>query len=158
MEWIVAWSERHPAMGKELYAGSLFGFEGIEAYASDLGDLSRTLEEDFTFGNNGCHAITPQWNARGHIGEYLAERATLFCGAARAAMEQAAAHYRDVHASWTVFDDLLGQRYARRHGGDQAVGWADGARRREASQAVYRALEYERAAIAALRRALAAMG
>jgi len=153
VEWIVAWSGQHPATGKELYAGSLFGLEAIEAYASDLGDLSKTLENDFTFGNNGCHAITPQWNARGHIGAYLADRAPLFPGAARSAVEEAAVHYHDAHASWTAFDELLGQRYVRKHGGDQRIGWADAECRKRASQAVCSALEQEKAAIAALRRA-----
>lgn len=157
MEWIVAWSEQHPALGKERYAGSLFGFEAIEAYARDLGDRSKTLEDDFTFGNNGCHAITPQWNARAHIGTYLAARASLFETPARASVERAAAHYRDAHASWAVFDDMLGQRYVRKHGGDQSVGWADAGRRTRASRAVYSALAEEKEAVAALREALATM-
>jgi hypothetical protein len=157
MEWIVAWSEQHPALQKELYAGSLFGFEAIEAYAGDLGDLCKTLEGDFTFGNNACHAITPQWNTRGYIGAYLADRASLSEGAARTGVEEAAAHYRDAHASWSLFDKLLGQRYVHEHGGDQRVGWADPDRRKRASQAVYSALEHEKAAVVALREALVTM-
>lgn len=133
--------ELHPALGKEPDAGSLFGSEAVAAYANELGDLSKTLETEFTLGNRPGHAITPQWNARGYIGAYPADRASLFGGAARIRVETAAAHYRNEYASWTAFDEHLGQRYVHKHGGDQRVGWADAEHRTGASQAVYSALD-----------------
>jgi hypothetical protein len=154
IEWIVTWSERHPAADKEAYKGSLFGFGAIAAYAADLADLSKTLEEDFGFGNNACHAITPQWNTRRYIGTYLADRADLFEGAAREKVQEAAARYYDAYEAWVVFDELLGQRFVHQHGGEQKEGWADPARRAKGSDAVYAALEHEKAAVAALRAAL----
>jgi len=115
-------------------------------------------EEDFTFGNNACHAITPQWGTRRYIGAYLADKAALYEGAARERMREAAARYHDAHASWIVFDEQLGQRFVRKHGGKQEEGWADAARRAKGSAAIYAALEHEKAAIAALREALSALG
>ena len=157
MERLVEWCEHHPGEHKELYKGSIFGLAGIEAYAADLGDLSKTLESDFTFGNNACHAITPQWNARGCISFYLAKNSALYEGAIRDLIVQAAVQYRDAYHSWVEFDELLGQRYVNRDGGKQAVGWADPERRKKASAAVYEALKYEKAAIATLRETLAGM-
>jgi hypothetical protein len=157
IEWIVEWSDRHPGKSKELYAGSLFGLEAIEAYASDIGDVTKTLEEDFVFGNNACHAITPQWTTRRYIAAYLEERSRLYADPARSHILEAAGHYHDAYASWTLFDELLGQRYMHRYGGDQEVGWADPERRQRASAGVYAALEHEKAAVAALRTALPAI-
>jgi len=157
MEWIVEWSDRHPGRSKELYAGSLFGFEAIEAYASDIGDTAKTLEEDFVFGNNACHAITPQWTTRRYIAAYLEDRSALFDDPARSHILEAAARYRDADASWTLFDELLGQRYVHKHGGDQKVGWADPECRKKASAGIYAALEHEKAAVVALRAALSAI-
>lgn len=157
VEWIVAWSERHPAADLPAYQDSLFGFEAIAAYAADVGDMSKTVEQDFTFGNNACHAITPQWNTRRYIGEYLAGKAALFGGATRERMQKAAVHYREAHAAWVVFDEQLGQRYVHKHGGVQQEGWADPARRGKGSAAIYAALEHEKAAVASLREALSAL-
>jgi hypothetical protein len=158
IEWLVTWSEQHPAANKDAYQGSLFGFEAIAAYAADLGDMSKTVEEDFTFGNNACHAITPQWGTRRYIGDYLADKAALFQGVVVERMREAAARYHDAHAAWIVFDDQLGQRFVRKHGGKQEEGWADPERRAKGSDAVYAALEHEEAAVASLREALSALG
>jgi hypothetical protein len=158
IEWLVAWSERHPAAGKPAYRESLFGLEAIAAYAVDVGDLSKTVEKDFAFGNNGCHAITPQWNTRRYIGVYLAERAPLLAAGARELVQEAAAHYHDAHAAWVVFDEQLAQRFVRQYGGDQDQGWADPAQRTKGSATIYAALEHERAALAALPEALGTVG
>jgi hypothetical protein len=120
--------------------------------------MSKTVEEDFTFGNNACHAITPQWGTRRYIGDYLADKAALFEGVVVERMREAAARYHDAHAAWVVFDDQLGQRFVRKHGGKQEEGWADPERRAKGSDAVYAALEHEKAAVAALRGALSALG
>jgi len=157
MEWIVTWSERHPAADKPAYRGSLFGFQAIAAYAADVADLSKTVEQDFTFGNNACHAITPQWNTRRYIGEYLANKAPLFEGPTQECMQAAAARYHDAHAAWVVFDEQLGQRFVHEYGGNQDEGWADPARRAKGSAAVYAALDHEKAAVASLREALSAL-
>jgi hypothetical protein len=116
------------------------------------------LEKDFTFGNNACHAITPQWETRRYIGDYLASKAALFQGSAGERMQEAAARYHDAHAAWVVFDEQLGQRFVRKYGGKQAEGWADPARRAKGSAAIYAALEHEKAAVASLREALSALG
>ena len=158
MEWIVAWSERHPAAKKDAYQGSLFGFEAIAAYAADVGDLAKTVEKDFTFGNNACHAITPQWNTRRYIGAYLADKAVLFEGDARERMQKAADCYYDARAAWVVFDEQLGQRFVHKFGGNQAEGWADPARRAKGAAAIITALEHEKAAVVLLREALSALG
>jgi hypothetical protein len=158
MDWIVIWSERHPAADKDAYQGSLFGFEAIAAYAADVDDLAKTVEDDFAFGNNACHAITPQWGTRRYIGAYLADRAALFEGAARERMQEAAARYHDAHAAWVIFDEQLGQRFVRKHGAVQSEGWADPARREKGSSAICAALEHEKAAVDSLRKALSALG
>ena len=158
MEWIVTWSEQHPAADKDTNQGSLFGFEAIAAYAADVGDLSKTLKDDFTFGNNACHAITPQWGTRRYIGAYLADRVGLFDGVARERIEEAAARYHDTHAAWIAFEDQLGQRFVHKHGGNQEEGWAAPARRAKGSAAIYATLERERATVASLREAVSTLG
>jgi hypothetical protein len=125
--------------------------EAIAAYAADVGDLSKAVEKDFAFGNNACHAITPQWNTRRYIGTYLADRAALFEGTAREKVQEAATRYHDAYGAWVVFDDQLGQRFVHKYGGNQAEGWADPARRTKGSEAISAALEHERAAVALLR-------
>lgn len=71
MQRLVAWSERRPGKEQERFKDAVFGLEAIAAYARDLGDMSLTVEKDFDWGNNACHAITPQWNTRRHIAVYL---------------------------------------------------------------------------------------
>ena len=154
MQWLVEWAEHHPGKGQERYQDAVFGLEAIEAYARDLADMSLAVEEDFDWGNNACHAITPQWTTRRHIGAYLERQAALFGGPARAHILEAASGYKAADAAWTVFDEQLGQRFVRRYGGKQEEGWADPERRRRGSDAVYQALEYEKAALVALGAAL----
>ena len=116
--------------------------------------MSLTVEEHFTWGNNACHAITPQWTTRRHIGAYLERAAPILGTDARSQIPRAADLYRAADAAWIRFDELLGQRFVHVHAGKQNVGWADPARRKEAADAVYLALGHEEAAIASLRRAL----
>ena len=71
MHRLVAWSERRPGKEQERFKDAVFGLDAIAAYARDLGDMSLTVEKDFDWGNNACHAITPQWNTRRHIAVYL---------------------------------------------------------------------------------------
>jgi hypothetical protein len=139
MGWIVTWSERHPAAGRDAYQGSLFGFEAIAAYAADVGDLHKTVEADFTFGNNACHAITPQWGTRRYIGAYLADKAALLKGAARERMQEAAARYHDAHAAWVVFDEQLGQRFVQSTAASNRVA---GPTRRAAGRAQPRSMRH----------------
>ena len=155
IQWLVEWSERHPGKQVERYKDALFGLEAIEAYGRDLADMSLTVEKDFDWGNNACHAITPQWTTRRHIGAHLEQRAALFSEPARARILQAAAGYRAADAAWTVFDEHLGQRYVHVFGGKQGEGWADPERRGRGSDAVDQALEHERTALTALRQAIA---
>jgi hypothetical protein len=153
--WLLEWWEQHPAKGQERYKDTLFGLEAIEAYARDLSDMSLTVEKDFDWGNNACHAITPQWTTRRHIATYLAQQAALFEEPARAHILEAASGYEAADAAWIVFDEQLGQRFVNQYGGKQKEGWADAERRKKGSNAVYRALANERAALAALSEALA---
>ena len=153
VQWLVEWSERHPGKGQERYQDAVFGLEAIEAYARDLADMSLTVEEDFDWGNNACHAITPQWTTRRHIRAYLERQAPLFGEPARAHVLEAASGYKAADAEWTVFDEQLGQRFVNKYGGDQTEGWADPERRKKGSDAVYQALGYEKTALAALRKA-----
>jgi len=154
LRWLVEWSEQHPAKGQERFKDTVFGLQAIEAYARDLADMSLTVEQDFDWGNNACHAITPQWTTRRHIGAYLERHAALFDSPVRAPILAAASSYRAANASWIVFDEQLGQRYVSRDGGKQAEGWANPQRRKAGSDAVYQALKHERAALAALAKAL----
>jgi hypothetical protein len=152
--WLVEWSEQHPAKGQDRFKDAVFGLEAIEAYARDLSDMSLTVEKDFDWGNNACHAITPQWTTRRHIGTYLERQAVLFDAPVQTHILDAASSYRAADAAWIVFDEQLGQRYVSRDGGKQAEGWANPQRRKAGSDAVYQALAHERAALAALTKAL----
>jgi len=151
MRWIVEWSTNHPGKGQKdmLWADSAYGLEAIEAYARDLGDMSLTEEGDFDYGNNGGHTTAPQWKSRRFIASYLAQKVGLF-ESARSSIEAAAAHYRDAHAAWVVFDEHLGQPIGGRGPGD----WTDEGTRKRGSAAVYEALEHEKAGIDSLREAL----
>jgi len=155
VRWIVEWSEHHPGMDHRgmPWADSAFGLAAIEAYAGDIGDMSLTVENDFQWGNNCCHSITPQWNSRRYVAAYLEQKAELL-GPAQESVKAAAAHYREADAAWAIFDEQLGQRYVNRDEGDQSVGWAEEGRRRRGAAAIYRALEHEKAAINSLSAAL----
>ena len=154
MRWLEEWSHRHPARDHPLCEGAQFGTAAIEAYAHDLGDISLTVEGDFQWGNNACHAITPQWTSRRHIAAYLREKAPLFERSFAAQMAAAAAEYDGFCAAWERYDELLGQRFVHRHGGDQTAGWASIERRKAGSQAVYQAAAHERGAVAEISQAL----
>jgi hypothetical protein len=70
-------------------------------------------------------------------------------------LHEAASECKAADAAWTVFDKQLGQRFVNVYGGKQQEGRADPERRKQGSDAVYQALIHEKAALAALRRALA---
>jgi hypothetical protein len=135
---------------------------GIEAYAADLADLSKSgaKAEDggfFQGGWRGCHNIYPQMSGRPAAATYLKRVAPLFGGEARRHLLAAARAYEDATNAWTAFAGQLGRDTERVAGLKHGVAWTSETTRQAGAAAVAAAAKHERAAIAELEKALKAM-
>jgi hypothetical protein len=140
--------------------GVVYGIAGVEAYATDLADMSRSgaAEDDggyFQGGWRGCHNVYPQISGRPAAAKYLRRIATHFEGETREQIETAAAAYDRATEAWTAYLAQLGGHAGRTVGVDHVTAWTTGQYRRAGAAAVARAAEHERAAVAALEQALA---
>jgi hypothetical protein len=139
------------------------GLRGIEQYAADLADVSRSMQDENESNSQtcffdrgwGCYAIYPQWTARECSARYLDGLAGRYAGAAQAHIRQAARGYRAAYRAWQHWAQHLG----RVSGGNDAYDrhWADPDHRRAGSEAVREALDHERRAVGSVERALNAM-
>ena len=139
--------------------GVVWGIDGIDAYAADLADLSKSgaaEDEDgyFQGGWRGCHNIMPQMSGRPAVAVYLKKVAPLFEGDARGHIEAAAVAYEKATDAWRAYDRQLG-RALKDVPHDDA--WQNEAHRAAGAKAVREAAGHERDAIAALKQALATM-
>ena len=140
---LVEWSRRPPAPVTSGFPKATFGLDGIAAYGRDCANT------DAYESWSACHDINPQWTIRNSTAVYLeglARDGVLVGDAAQHALE-AAKHYRAAFKCWRQFYKLLG------HSAPEGAGQSR--QRREAgAQQVKQWLEHERAAIAALQKAL----
>jgi hypothetical protein len=153
MKNIVTFADNDPRATNKAFAGAHFGLAGIEAYASDIADISKSGKKDeyFQGGWLGCHNIYPQWTARQLTALYLKRASEQFDGGIRAKMLSAAKEYDAAHAAWKEWENHLGAFQRVRRPEDA---WEDPEHRQAGAAAVYKALERERAAVAEIEKAL----
>ena len=99
--------------------GVVWGIEGIEAYATDLADMSKSGAEDagsFQGGWRGCHNVYPQMSGRPAAAVYLRRVAPLFEGDARGDILAAAEAYDEATEAWREFEKQLGRPLGDKHG------------------------------------------
>ncbi|MCG3179389.1 MAG: hypothetical protein BIFFINMI_01724 [Phycisphaerae bacterium] len=166
MKNIIAWSERHPLAEQQEHAGAKFGLAGIEAYADDVADASKTIagpahKTDYYFDRGwGCYCVYPQWTSRKCTATWLKRVARQLPEPAANRMLAAADEYEAAFAAWEEWEKQIGRQahlpQADRNAGfDRA--WASQERRQAGAAGVRKAIARERAAIAELEKALAAI-
>jgi len=144
---------------RDLGKGATWGIDGIEAYAADLADMSKSgAPEDeegyFQGGWRGCHNIYPQMSGRPAAATYLKRISSEFDGKTKDHLLAAAARYEDATASWKQFDKHLGRPLGDKHG--QA--WQSKTSRQAGAKAVSEAAAHERKAVAEIEAALIVEG
>ena len=135
--------------------GVIWGIAGIEAYADDLADMSKSGAPAskggyFQAGWRGCHNIYPQMSGRPAAASYLKRVARLFEGQQREHILAASGHYADATESWREFERQLGRPLGKGHG----PAWESKTNRAAGAKAVREAAQHERKAIAAIEKAL----
>ncbi len=138
--------------------GVVWGVAGIEAYAADLADMSKSGgDEDeggfFQGGWRACHNVVPQMGGRPAAAAYLRGIAPQFEDDAREHIIAAAGHYDAATAAWRTFEQQLGRPLGDKHG----EAWRAAANRTAGGRAVAEAAAHERTAVAELGRALEAI-
>jgi hypothetical protein len=147
MRDLVAWSTTSPEAVRRVSPHATFGLAGIEACAADC--EGSDVNEDWLT----CHNINGQWSLRNSTGVYLRRvaEAGLFRAQANAHLLAAARSYRAAYESWqALYDRYLG------HGVPEAER-KTAAHRQAGAAAVRQGLEHEKAALAEVKRALAAL-
>jgi len=140
----------------------VWGVEGIEAYAADLADRSKSGAPTgdggyFQGGWRGCHNIYPQMSGRPAAAKYLKRVARLFEGDVRTCILAAAIEYGKATQAWKAFAEQLGRDPERVAGVEHRGAWTTEKHRAAGAAAVAEAADHEQAAIAALQGALDAM-
>jgi len=148
----VAWATVAPESLQEAHPDATFGLDGMRVFADDVEDVEGKPEDYFESPWHGCHAINPQWSARKSTATYLQRiaHASLFPASANESIAAAAAQYLEAWEAWLVFYENLG--YLSPEGA-----WSSKECRSAGATAIRKALEHERAAIAKLEAALAAI-
>jgi hypothetical protein len=148
MRDLVAWSVEPPASALKLWPEATYGLAGIEAYAAAC--EASDPKKDWV----ACHPINGQWTVRNSTGVYLQRVAeeSLFSAPVNAHLLAAADAYHAAYKSWQqLYTQYLGhgvpeeKRKTREH-------------RLAGAAAVRQGLEHEKAALAEVERALAALG
>ena len=145
---LVAWSTETPASIVERWPKATYGLAGIERYAATCEASDPT--EDWV----ACHPINGQWTVRNSTSVYLGRTAHegLFSAAVSAHLLTAAREYRAAYKSWQqLYNQYLGHGVPeeRRKTVEHRLAGA---------AAVRQGLEHEKAALAEVERALAAIG
>jgi len=131
-----------------------FGFDGMEAYAADVADVSKKPEY-FYDGWLGCHSINRQMSARKCAAAYLREAATEFPEKVADRILAAATEYEAARAAWGEWESHLGQAGGRTKIGELKEVWSLKKNREAGAAAIRKALDRERAAVAEIEKALA---
>jgi len=130
---------------------------GLEAYADDVGDMSRSGKPDEYFygGWLGCHAIYPQISGRASAAVYLERlgKSSIFPGAINEHILVAAEAYQAARAAWGEYEKHLGNEETA----EASDSWMVEEHRLAGAAAIRQAIEHERAAIDQVRQALVAV-
>jgi hypothetical protein len=142
--------------------GVAYGIAGVEAYARDLADMTKSgAGEDkggyFQGGWRGCHNVYPQISGRPAAAIYLRRVAPHFEADARKHIENAAAAYDRATASWATYLTQLGGHTGRTVDVEHGIAWTTEQYRKAGAAAVAEAAKHERAAIGDLQEALEAI-
>jgi len=137
--------------------GVTWGIEGIASYAADLADMTKSgaRENDggfFQGGWRGCHNVYPQMSGRPAAATYLKHVAPLFDEPISKHIIAAAAEYEKATQAWKTFSEQLGRDIA---GVKHDVAWTTESHRKAGANAVKKAAEHERAAVAEVQKAIA---
>jgi hypothetical protein len=137
------------------FGGVKWGLEGLETYADDVGDTSKSGKPDEYFygGWLGCHAIYPQISGRASAAVYLERlgKSSTFPGAINERILAAAESYGAARAAWGGYEKHLGNEEVA----EASDSWMIEEHRLAGAAAIRQAIEHERAAIDQVQQALA---
>jgi hypothetical protein len=133
-----------------------FGLAGMEAYAADVADVAKT-PDSFDAGWLGCHCINRQSQGRRCMAIYLRRVAPLFGKDAEAHLLASVGEYDAAWAAWQEFGKHLGQMDGAKETKDLKALWMVAENRKAGAAAIRKAIEREKAGVAEITRALAAM-
>jgi len=144
---------------KEPNGGVVWGVDGVEAYAADIADMTKSGAGEneggyFQGGWTGCHNIYPQMSGRPAAATYLKKVAPLFEDDPRGHIEAASAAYGRATEAWEEFERKLGRGVEDKPEGGT---WQSASHRAAGAEAVREAAAHERDAVSSLTRALEAM-
>jgi DNA-binding transcriptional MerR regulator len=155
LEAIVQMATDDPRARNPDFDGVKWGLEGLEAYADDVGDMSKSgkADEYFYGGWMGCHAIYPQISGRASAAVYLERlgKSAIFPGAINEHILAAAESYGAARAAWGEYEKHLGNEEAA----EASDSWMIEEHRLAGAAAIRRAIDHERAAIDRVQQALA---
>jgi DNA-binding transcriptional MerR regulator len=154
---IVQMATADPRAQNPDFDGVKWGLAGLEAYAADVGDTSKSGKEDEYFygGWLGCHAIYPQISGRASAAVYLERlgRSGIFPGAINERVLAAAGAYGAARAAWGEYEKHLGNEETA----EASDSWMVEEHRLAGVAAIRRAIEHEREAVDQVQQALAAI-
>ena len=157
LETIVQMATDDPRAQNPDFDGVKWGLEGLETYAADVSDISKSGKEDEYFygGWLGCHAIYPQISGRASAAVYLERlgKSSIFPGAINEHILAAAAAYGAARAAWGDYEKHLGNEEVA----EASDSWLIEEHRLAGAAAIRRALEHEKVAIDQVQQALAAI-
>jgi len=157
LEAIVQMATDDPRAHNPGLDGVKWGLAGLEAYAADVGDTSKSGKEDEYFygGWLGCHAIYPQISGRASAAVYLERlgKSGIFPGAINELILAAAGSYKDARAAWGKYEKHLGNEETA----EASDSWTVEEHRLAGAAAIRQAVEHESQAIDQIQQALAAI-
>jgi hypothetical protein len=154
MNDLVAWSKTPPQACRRRWPKALWGIAGIEAYATDVADLTKKPKEHFKdTAWCACHGINGQWTARNSSGVYLERvgKSGMFPKKVNDHLLAAAKQYRAAFAAWQTFYERLGHKAPK-------DAWLDEGRRQAGAKAARDWAACEKAAVAEVAAALESLG
>jgi DNA-binding transcriptional MerR regulator len=157
LETIIQMATDDPRAQNPDFDGVKWGLEGLEAYAADVGDMSKSGKPDEYFhgGWMGCHAIYPQISGRVSAAVYLERlgKASIFPGVINERILAAAEAYQAARAAWGDYEKHLGNEEVA----EASDSWLVEEHRLAGAAAIRQAIEQEREAIDEVQQALAAI-
>jgi DNA-binding transcriptional MerR regulator len=157
LEAIVQMATDDPRAKNPDFEGVKWGLEGLEAYAADVGDVSKAGKpgEYFYDGWLGCHAIYPQISGRASAAVYLERlgKSGIFPEAGNARVLAAAKSYGDARAAWGEYEKHLGNEETA----EASDSWMVEEHRLAGAAAIRQAIEHEKMAIDQVQQVLAAI-
>jgi len=138
--------------------GVHWGIKGIEVYAADLADMSKSGGSGpggyFGGGWRGCHCVYPQASGRPAAAAYLKSIFPLFEGQVSRQIQAAASEYDKATECWRDYFAQLGRDGERTVDVDHTTAWTTAQYRQAGAAAVHKAHMHERKAIDALAKAI----